>query len=125
MYVRNSAPHIGSFDVVKCRKALINFFSGGCEAIYVELTRPEMCGYVGSISESEFGEKAKSNPPYVLHISSAKYDGTVGQHPESYHKALDSKGVEHIMHDIPDGFHGETFVRLHMYNFLKYIFKAK
>ena len=51
--------------------------------------------------------------------------GTVGQHPESYHKALDSKGVEHIMHDIPDGFHGETFVRLHMYNFLKYIFKAK
>ena len=61
----------------------------------------------------------------TLLISSAKYDGTVGQHPESYHKALDSKGVEHIMHDIPDGFHGETFVRLHMYNFLKYIFKAK
>jgi glucuronoarabinoxylan endo-1,4-beta-xylanase len=125
--------------------AVTGFSMGGREALYVGLTRPEIYGYVGSICaapgifatvdgnmthegsipESEFGVKAKSTPPYVILISAAKYDGTVGQHPESYHKALESKGVEHIWHEIPDGGHGETSVRPHMYNFLRYIFKAK
>ncbi|MCR5601178.1 MAG: hypothetical protein K6G33_10620 [Ruminococcus sp.] len=124
--------------------AVTGFSMGGREALYVGLTRPEIYGYVGSacaapgifatvdgnmthegsITESEFGMKAKSNPPYVILISAAKYDGTVGQHPESYHKSLESKGVEHIWHEIPDGGHGETSVRPHMYNFLRYIFKA-
>lgn len=124
--------------------AVTGFSMGGREALYVGLTRPEIYGYVGSacaapgifatvdgnmthegsIPQSEFGEKAKANPPYVILISAAKYDGTVGQHPESYHNALTSKGVEHIWHEIPDGGHGETSVRPHMYNFLRYIFKA-
>ncbi|MCR5015119.1 MAG: hypothetical protein K6A75_00900 [Ruminococcus sp.] len=49
----------------------------------------------------------------------------IGDAPDSYHEALTNNGVEHIWHQLTDGDHGEISVRAHMYNFLRYVFKAK
>ena len=58
-------------------------------------------------------------------ITCTRFDGTVGDAPDSYHEALTNNGVEHIWHQLTDGDHGEISVRAHMYNFLRYVFKAK
>ena len=52
------------------------------------------------------------------------FDGTVGDAPETYHNALTQNGAEHIWHQLTDGDHGAISVRAHMYNFLRYVFKA-
>ncbi|MCR4862763.1 MAG: hypothetical protein K5884_09165 [Ruminococcus sp.] len=119
------------------------FSMGGREALYVGVTRPQLYGYVGSVcaapgifptvdgnmtlegcmSPSEFGFGSGPSP-YVLMLTCTRFDGTVGDAPESYHNALTSNGAEHIWHELTDGDHGGISVRAHMYNFLRYIFKA-
>lgn len=51
-------------------------------------------------------------------------DGTMGDAPDSYHEALTNNGVEHIWHQLTDGDHDAISVRAHMYNFLRYAFRA-
>ena len=119
------------------------FSMGGREALYVGVTRPQLYGYVGSVcaapgifptvdgnmthegcmSPSEFGFGSEPSP-YVLMLTCTRFDVTVGDAPESYHNALTSNGAEHIWHELTDGDHGGISVRAHMYNFLRYIFKA-
>ncbi len=123
--------------------AITGFSMGGREALYVGVTRPQLYGYVGGVcpapgifptvdgnmthegcmSPNEFCF-GSSHSPYVLMITCTRFDGTVGDAPESYHKALDQNGVEHIWHELTDGDHGAISVRAHMYNFLRYVFKA-
>ncbi|MCR4795833.1 MAG: hypothetical protein K5898_11855 [Ruminococcus sp.] len=123
--------------------AITGFSMGGREALYVGVTRPQLYGYVGGVcpapgifptvdgnmthegcmSPSEFCFGSAPSP-YVLMITCTRFDGTVGDAPESYHKALEQNGVEHIWHELTDGDHGSISVRAHMYNFLRYVFKA-
>lgn len=123
--------------------AVTGFSMGGREALYVGVTRPQLYGYVGGVcpapgifptvdgnmthegcmSPSEFCFGSAPSP-YVLMITCTRFDGTVGDAPESYHKALEQNGVEHIWHELTDGDHGSISVRAHMYNFLRYAFKA-
>ena len=123
--------------------AINGFSMGGREALYVGVTRPQLYGYVGGVcpapgifptvdgnmthegcmSPNEFCF-GSSPSPYVLMITCTRFDGTVGDAPESYHKAIDHNGVEHIWHELTDGDHGAISVRAHMYNFLRYVFKA-
>ncbi len=123
--------------------AVTGFSMGGREALYVGVTRPQLYGYVGSVcaapgifptvdgnmthegcmSPSEFGFGSGPSP-YVLMLTCTRFDGTVGDAPESYHNALTKNGAEHIWHELTDGDHGGISVRAHMYNFLRYIFKA-
>lgn len=123
--------------------AVTGFSMGGREALYVGVTRPQLYGYVGSVcaapgifptvdenmthegcmSPEEFGF-GNGVSPYVLMLTCTIFDGTVGDAPETYHKALEQNGAEHIWHQLTDGDHGEISVRAHMYNFLRYIFKA-
>ncbi|MBP3747008.1 MAG: hypothetical protein J6I47_06050 [Ruminococcus sp.] len=123
--------------------AVTGFSMGGREALYVGVTRPQLYGYVGSVcaapgifptvdgnmthegcmSPSEFGFGSGPSP-YVLMLTCTRFDGTVGDAPESYHNALTANGAEHIWHQLTDGDHGGISVRAHMYNFLRYIFKA-
>ena len=123
--------------------AVTGFSMGGREALYVGVTRPQLFGYVGSVcaapgifptvdgnmthegcmSPDEFGFGSGPSP-YVLMLTCTRFDGTVGDAPESYHNALTKNGAEHIWHELTDGDHGAISVRAHMYNFLRYIFKA-
>ena len=123
--------------------AVTGFSMGGREALYVGVTRPQLYGYVGGVcpapgifptvdgnmthegcmSPSEFCFGSAPSP-YVLMITCTRFDGTVGDAPESYHNALTQNGVEHIWHELTDGDHGAISVRAHMYNFLRYVFKA-
>ena len=123
--------------------AVTGFSMGGREALYVGVTRPQLYGYVGSVcaapgifptvdgnmthegcmSPSEFGFGSGPSP-YVLMLTCTRFDGTVGDAPESYHNVLTANGAEHIWHQLTDGDHGGISVRAHMYNFLRYIFKA-
>ena len=122
--------------------AVTGFSMGGREALYVGVTRPQLYGYVGSVcaapgifptvdgnmnhegcmSPDEFGFGSGPSP-YVLMLTCTRFDGTVGDAPESYHNALTKNGAEHIWHQLTDGDHGEISVRAHMYNFLRYVFK--
>ncbi|WP_295066625.1 alpha/beta hydrolase-fold protein [Ruminococcus sp.] len=124
--------------------AVTGFSMGGREALYVGVTRPDLYGYVGGvcpapgifptvdgnmthegcISPSEFCFGSAPSP-YVLMITCTRFDGTVGDAPDSYHDTLTQNGVEHIWHQLTDGDHGSISVRAHMYNFLRYVFKAK
>ena len=122
--------------------AITGFSMGGREALYCGITHSDVYGYVGSacaapgifatqdanmvhegcLQPSEF---KPSVSPYLILISAAQADGVVNNYPQSYHEALEKNGVQHIWQVIPDGDHGGNTVRPHMYNFLRYIFKAK
>jgi glucuronoarabinoxylan endo-1,4-beta-xylanase len=57
-------------------------------------------------------------------ITGGSSDGTVGQQPAAYHNILTSNGVDHIWHYVTGGAHNYSSVQPHMYNFLRFIFKA-
>jgi len=119
-----------NYSIKTCREntAITGFSMGGREALYTGVTRSEVYGYVGSacpapgifpttdgfmthegcLSESEF---KCGTSPYLLMISAAQYDGTVGTYPQSYHEVLAKNGEEHIWNVIPDGDHGGNTVR--------------
>lgn len=122
--------------------AITGFSLGGREALYTGITRSSLYGYIGSacaapgifkttdmfmehegnMTESEF---RPSVSPYMLLVSAAANDFVVGTYPQSYHEALEKNGVEHLWQIIPNGDHGGATVTPHMYNFLRYVFKAK
>ena len=121
--------------------AITGFSLGGREALYTGVTRSQLYGYIGGacpapgifktkdfimehegcLQESEF---KPSTEPYMLLISAAANDGVVGTYPQSYSQALDNNKVEHIWQVIPNGDHGNATVDPHMYNFLRFVFKA-
>lgn len=85
-------------------------------------TRDMYMEHEGSLKqESQF---KPSTMPFLILISAAQNDGVVGTYPESYHKALQNNNVEHIWNVIPSGDHGNKTVDPHMYNFMRYLFKA-
>lgn len=121
--------------------AITGFSMGGREALYTGVTRSEIYGYVGGAcpapgifaTKDNFmthegclteGQFKPSTAPYMLLISAAAHDGTVGDHPHTYHDALTQNGVDHLWQSIPQGDHGSATVDPHMYNFLRYVFKA-
>lgn len=121
--------------------AITGFSMGGREALYTGITRSSVYGYVGAacpapgifktvddymehegvMTESQFKPSAD---PYMLLISAAVYDGTVGDYPKTYHEALANNGVPHLWQQIPDGGHDIKTVAPHLYNFFRYVFKA-
>ena len=76
----------------------------------------------GNMQPSQF--KPSSSQAMIL-ISAAQNDGVVKEYPSTYHNALSQNGVEHLWQIIPQGDHGGATVTPHMYNFLRYVFKAK
>ena len=122
--------------------AISGFSLGGREALYTGITDSENYGYVGGACpapgifptrdmymehEGSLKQESQFKPstmPYLILISAAQNDGVVGTYPESYHKALQNNNVEHIWNVIPSGDHGNKTVDPHMYNFMRYLFKA-
>ncbi len=134
-----------NYSVKKGREntAITGFSMGGREALYIGLMRSDLFGYIGSacaapgivatvdnfathvgcLQESEVKFKDGNPLPELFLISAARFDGTVGEYPLSYHNMLTANGVEHLWQVIENGDHGGNTVRPHLYNFLKNIFK--
>ena len=72
-------------------------------------------------SESEL---TPSTMPYLILVSAAANDSVVGTYPQDYHNVLTKNNVEHLWNMIPQGDHGNATVEPHLYNFMRYIFKA-
>ncbi len=123
--------------------AITGFSLGGREALYCGITHSQNYGYVGSACaapgifptvdtfmthEGSLKQESEFKPsvmPEMILISAAQNDGVVGTYPESYHNALTGNGVQHLWQIIPQGDHGNETVKPHMYNFLRYVFKAE
>ena len=125
--------------------AITGFSMGGRESLYIGISRPDLFGYIGavcpapgvtpasdmfmqhqgSMQENEFRFKEGDSLPYMFIISAAANDGTVGNNPENYHNILTRNNTNHIWQVIADGDHGGNTVRPHMYNFLRYVFRAE
>ncbi len=121
--------------------AITGFSMGGREALYTGITRSELYGYVGGACPApgifatvdkymthagciQPGEFKPSTMPHMILISAAQNDDVVEKYPQTYHDTLTSNGVEHLWQVIPNAGHDASTVRPHMYNFLRYIFKA-
>jgi len=125
--------------------AITGFSLGGREALYTGITRSELYGYVGGACsapgifpttdnfmthEGSLKQTSQFKPsvmPSMILMSAAANDSVVAiteNYPETYHKALQANGVEHLWQVIPNGDHGGATVTPHMYNFLRFVFKA-
>ena len=130
-----------SIKTGKENTAITGFSMGGREALYTGITRSEIYGYVGAACPApgifettdaymhhdgnmQPGQFKPSSSQSMILISAAANDGVVRDYPSTYHDALTQNGVEHLWQIIPQGDHGGATVTPHMYNFLRYIFKA-
>lgn len=113
--------------------AITGFSMGGRESLYIGFSRPDLFGYVGAMCPApglntdlipndnlKFGDVS----PYMLFISAGSNDTLIYQTPAGYHDTLTKNGVKHIWHYVDGGDHGGKTIRPHMYNFIRYIFKA-
>lgn len=113
--------------------AITGFSMGGRESLFIGFSRPDLFGYVGAmcpapglttdlIKESDL--KFESASPYLLMVSAGSNDQIVWSTPSGYHDAMNKNNVTHVWHYVTDGDHGGKTIRPHMYNFIRYIFKA-
>lgn len=113
--------------------AITGFSMGGRESLYIGFSRPDLFGYVGAMCPApglttdqiqpenlKFGE----TEPYMLFISAGSNDTLIYSTPAGYHDTLNTNDVTHIWHYVTGGDHGGKTIRPHMYNFIRYIFKA-
>lgn len=113
--------------------AITGFSMGGRESLYIGFSRPDLFGYVGAMCPApglttdqikpenlKFGE----TEPYMLFISAGSNDTLIYSTPAGYHDTLNTNNVTHIWHYVNGGDHGGKTIRPHMYNFIRYIFKA-
>lgn len=113
--------------------AITGFSMGGRESLFIGFSRPDLFAYVGAmcpapglttdlIKESDL--KFGSTSPYLLMVSAGSNDQIVWSTPSGYHDAMNKNNVTHVWHYVTDGDHGGKTIRPHMYNFIRYIFKA-
>lgn len=100
-------------------RGILGFSMGGRETLYIGLSRPDLFGYIGAISpapgltpardwamshpgqlsEEELHFTKDAELPELLMICCGTADGVVGKFPESYHRILETNGVEHIWYE--------------------------
>lgn len=130
-----------SVAVGKENTAITGFSMGGREALAIGLQKPDLFGYVGSISAApglvpgkdwamehpgQFSEDElvfTKEAPFLVMVCCGDKDRTVGTFPKSYHEIFDKNGVEHIWWEIPGSDHGDPAITSGIYNFAKEIFK--
>ena len=110
--------------------AITGFSMGGRESLIIGLTRPDLFGYIGAMCPapgvplSADKYKFDSNEPYLFLISAGSNDTLIYSTPEGYHNNLSKNNTTHIWHYVNGGDHGGKTIRPHVYNFVRYIFKA-
>ena len=110
--------------------AITGFSMGGRESLYIGLTRPDLFGYIGAMCPAPgvplSGDRFRftDNEPYLFLISAGSNDTLIYSTPEGYHNSLTKNNTTHIWHYVNGGDHGGKTIRPHVYNFIRYIFKA-
>ena len=112
--------------------AVTGFSMGGRESLLIGMKRPDLFGYVGAIcpapgvndviQPSDF--KYTGTEPYLLLLTAGGNDTVVYSTPSGYNDILNDNGVPHIWHYVNGGYHGGNSMSAHLYNFVRWIFKA-
>ena len=113
--------------------AISGFSMGARESFYIGVKLSDRFGYVGSVCTApglspgmlEPSDLRFAEQPYMMLLSGAVYDGVVGNNPENYHNILTGNGVPHIWNPIPEGGHDNNSIQPHVYNLVRFAFKAK
>ncbi len=123
--------------------AVIGFSMGGRESLAIGLAHADKFGYVGAIAPApglvpaqdwamkHYGQYKEEEvvydgyTPYLTLICSGDNDHTVGTFPKSYHELYEKNGVNHIWYEIKGSDHGDPAISSGIYNFCKYVFKAR
>ena len=119
-----------SIKVGRENTAITGFSMGGRESLYIGMTRPDLFGYIGAMCPAPgvplSNDKFTFNDvePYLFMITAGSNDTVVYSTPEGYHNTLTANNTTHIWHYVNGGDHGGKTIRPHMYNFIRYIFKA-
>lgn len=142
--VTDLMPHIEStYSVAVGRENtyLAGFSMGGRETIFITLMRPELFGYVCSISaapgivptkdsfmshegqmaESEMIIKEGAVQPEKFIICCGTKDSVVGKYPLSYHEILTRNSSKHIWYEVPEADHDNNAIQSGLYNLFKQI----
>lgn len=113
--------------------AITGFSMGGRESLYIGFSRPDLFGYVGAMCPAPGLDtdlipndalKFDGISPYLLMVTAGTNDQVVFTTPSGYHNTMTKNGVNHIWHSVTDGDHGGKSIRPHIYNFVRFIFKA-
>lgn len=109
--------------------AITGFSMGGRESLMIGMKHPDLFGYVGAIcaapgATGAFKFTSEEAAPSLIFLTAGSNDETVFNTPEGYHNNFTSNGVPHIWHYVNGGYHGDNCIRAHIYNFIRYIFKA-
>ena len=134
-----------NFDIKTGREntAITGFSMGGREALYIGVSRPDIFGYIGaacpapgivpatdfvahkgSMAEEDFRIKDTDDYPYILFITGGDNDVVVGTYPKQYSDLLTKNECDNVFQIVPGGTHSGNSVRSHLYNFLRYVFRA-
>ena len=114
--------------------AITGFSMGGRESLNIGFTRPDLFGYIGTMCPAPGLTTDQIKPenlrftdvePYMLFISAGSNDTLIWSTPAGYHEQLVKNNVTHIWHYVDGGDHGGKTIRPHIYNFIRYIFKAE
>ena len=142
--VNDLMPHIESeYSVLTGRENtyLAGFSMGGRETLFIALQRPELFGYVCSISaapgivattdkfmthpgqlaesEVKFADDAVVPNKFILCCGTR--DSVVGTYPKSYHELLEANGTDHIWYEVTGADHDNNVIKSGLYNLFKQI----
>ena len=124
-------PHIESTYSVKTGKdntAITGFSMGGRESLLIGMQRSDLFGYIGAICPAPGVSGAfkwdSGKEPYLLLITAGSNDTVVYSNPENYHNNFTKNNVPHLWQYCNGGYHGDNCIHAHLYNFVRFAFKA-
>ncbi|MBR6151044.1 MAG: esterase family protein [Lachnospiraceae bacterium] len=142
--VNDLMPHIESeYSVLTGRENtyLAGFSMGGRETLFITLQKPELFGYVcsmsaapgivattdkfmthpGQLAESEVKFAEDAVTPNELILCCGTRDSVVGTYPKSYHELLEANGTDHIWYEVTGADHDNNVIKSGLYNLFKQI----
>ncbi|MDE6670914.1 MAG: esterase family protein [Ruminococcus sp.] len=130
--IKDLMPHIESTYSVKTGRentAITGFSMGGRESLLIGMQRSDLFGYVGAICPApgvtgSFKWNSEKEAPPLLFITAGSNDTVVYSNPENYHNNFTKNNVPHIWHYVNSGDHGDNSIHAHLYNYIRFIFKA-
>ena len=108
--------------------AITGFSMGGRESLLIGTKRPDLFSYIGAIcpapgASTDF-KLGTENDPHLIFLTAGDNDKTVYTVPSGYHNDMEKNNIPHIWHYVKGGYHGDNSIHSHLYNFVRYIFKA-
>ncbi len=126
-------PHIEStYSCATGREntAVTGFSMGGRESLRIGMKHADKFAYIGAICpapavEGPWKWKSEEEAPVLILLTGGTNDSVVGlSTPEGYHNNFNKEQTPHIWHVVQGGYHGDNCIHAHIYNFVRFIFKA-